>query len=450
MSANSQDQSNCSDTSIISGNLEDLMWEEINDPMEAEIEDQIEAEVEAQLEAELAGSSTRRGGYTRRYINRDHEEDHNRLFAKYFGNNPLYADDQFRRRFRMRKHLFLHIVEALGVWSPYFQLRRDAFGKVGLSPLQKCTAAMRMLAYGTPADLMDESYRVAETTAIECLINFVQGVRLLFGQQYLRRPTQEDIQRLLQFGEAHGFPGMLGSIDCMHWKWQNCPVAWKGQFTRGDYGVPTIMLEAVASADIWIWHAFFGAAGSNNDINVLDQSPLFTEVLQGRAPEVQFTVNGTNYNMGYYLADGIYPEWAAFVKSIKRPQNDKAKLFAQRQESARKDVERAFGVLQKHWAIIRHPARLWEREELADIMYACIILHNMIVEDERGAYDIPDDNTYEQGQFSAQMSGLDHGPIYGFADILEKNAEIRDRATHRRLKQDLMDHMWQKFGGQQH
>ena len=38
------------------------------------------------------------------------------------------------------------------------------------------------------------------------------------------------------------------------------------------------MLEAVASADIWIWHAFFGVAGSNNDINVLKQSPLFTEV----------------------------------------------------------------------------------------------------------------------------------------------------------------------------
>jgi hypothetical protein len=28
-----------------------------------------------------------------------------------------------------------------------------------------------------------------------------------------------------------------------------------------------------------IWHAFFGAAGSNNDINVLGQSPLFTEQL---------------------------------------------------------------------------------------------------------------------------------------------------------------------------
>ncbi|CAO2173577.1 unnamed protein product [Urochloa humidicola] len=39
-----------------------------------------------------------------------------------------------------------------------------------------------------------------------------------------------------------------------------------------------------------------------------NQSTLFTEVLQGRAPEVQFVVNGNEYNMGYYLTDGIYPE----------------------------------------------------------------------------------------------------------------------------------------------
>lgn len=74
----------------------------------------------------------------------------------------------------------------------------------------------------------------------------------------------------------------------------------------------------------------------------------------------------------------------------------------------------------------------------------------MIVEDERGTYDIPDDNTCEQGHFSAQMAGLHHGPIYGFEDVLEKNLLIRDRATHRHLKQDLMEHIWQKFAGQQH
>jgi len=135
---------------------------------------------------------------------------------------------------------------------------------------------------------------------------------------YLRKPTTEDIQRLLHIGEARGFPGMLGSVDCMHWQWRNCPVAWKGQYTRGDQCGPTVMLEAVASHDLWIWHAFFGVAGSNNDINVLNRSPLFTDVVQGRAPEVHFTVNGNEYNMGYYLADGNICENNSFASVWKR------------------------------------------------------------------------------------------------------------------------------------
>jgi hypothetical protein len=35
------------------------------------------------------------------------------------------------------------------------------------------------------------------------------------------------------------------------------------------------ILEAVASQDLWIWYAFFfGMEGSNNDIKMLQQSPI--------------------------------------------------------------------------------------------------------------------------------------------------------------------------------
>ncbi|CAN1145721.1 hypothetical protein LINPERHAP2_LOCUS14843 [Linum perenne] len=99
--------------------------------------------------------------------------------------------------------------------------------------------------------------------------------------------------------------------------------------------------------------------GTLNDINFLDRSPIFHEVLEGKAQRVQFTVNGSTYNMGYHLNDGIYPNWATFIKSIPLPQELKHKLFAKKQDAARKDVERAFGVLQARFAIINGPSRMW-------------------------------------------------------------------------------------------
>ena len=82
--------------------------------------------------------------------------------------------------------------------------------------------------------------------------------------------------------------------------------------------------------------------------------------------------------MGYYLDDGIYSLGATFVKTISKPKTKKRNFFAEAQEACQKDLERASGVLQAQFAIVRGPARFWDKS----IMTACIILHNMIIEDE--------------------------------------------------------------------
>ncbi|XP_022553853.1 putative nuclease HARBI1, partial [Brassica napus] len=315
------------------------------------------------------------------YIERNREEGHNRLWNDYFSEDPTFLAHLFRRRFRMNKELFMRIVHRLSEDVPFFRQRRDATGRYGLSPLQKCTAAIRLLAYGSAADTVDEYLRLGESTAISCLENFTEGIIQLFGDEYLRRPTPEDLQRLLDIGEKHGFPGMVGSIDCMHWEWKNYPTAWKGQYTRGS-GKPKIVLEAVASHDLWIWHAFLGAPGTLNDINVLDRSPVFDDILQGRVPRLEYVVNGHMHNLAYYLTDGIYPKWSTFIQSISLLQGPKAELFAKVQEATRKNVERAFGVLQARFAIVKNPALSWDKEKIGKIMRTCIILHNMIVENE--------------------------------------------------------------------
>ncbi|GKA23137.1 ALP1-like protein, partial [Tanacetum coccineum] len=100
---------------------------------------------------------------------------------------------------------------------------------------------------------------------------------------------------------------MIGSIDYTKWSWPQCPQAYRAQFSRGDSGSePFILLEAVASQDKW----------------------------------------------GYYLSDGIYPEWAVLMKSISQPGT---------------------------------PAQSRNLKRITHLMYTCIILHNMIRKEKRKA-----------------------------------------------------------------
>jgi hypothetical protein len=186
-------------------------------------------------------------------------------------------------------------------------------------------------------------------------------------------------------------------------------------------------------------------AGSNNDINVLNQSTLFVDQLRGEAPLVQYFVNGRQYTKAYYLADGIYPEWAVFVKSIRAPQSAEHKLFSEKQEGARKDVECAFRILQSRFCILRRPARLYEQGDLENIMLACIILHNMIIEDEKDIEDNSFDLNEEATTSTVQPSTITQGHDPVMEEVLQRNTEIRDREAHRQLQSDLIDHIWQKF-----
>nr|XP_051204754.1 uncharacterized protein LOC127318325 [Lolium perenne] len=72
--------------------------------------------------------------------------------ADYFADDPLHGDAVFHRRFWMSRKLFLKIVENLRQVD-YFKLKRDTVGELGFSIIQKCTMALRMLAYGIACGL---------------------------------------------------------------------------------------------------------------------------------------------------------------------------------------------------------------------------------------------------------------------------------------------------------
>ena len=115
---------------------------------------------------------------------------------------------------------------------------------------------MRVIAYGVPADYADEYLCIGEDSTIESVRRFAKVIIRVFGPEYLRAPNEDDTKKLMASNERRGWPGMLGSIDCMHWTWKICPKAWQGMYC-GKSRDATIVLEAVASEDLWIWHCFF-------------------------------------------------------------------------------------------------------------------------------------------------------------------------------------------------
>jgi hypothetical protein len=149
------------------------------------------------------------------------------------------------------------------------------------------------------------------------------------------------------------------------------------------------------------------------------------------------------YTMGYYLTDGIYPNYATLVKPIKEKKDKaltrKESCFTKNQEACRKDIERAFGVLQAKFAIVRGPARFWDKETLVDIMTCCVILHNMIIEDERGL-NLPCfyDNVGTRVQPERNPDRIEA--------FLAAHRGIENAETHHQLTQDLIDHHWQLHG----
>ncbi|KAM2321225.1 hypothetical protein ACFXTH_018045 [Malus domestica] len=163
-------------------------------------------------------------------IDRNRQRRGQELLDDYFVRNSAFPDTYFRRRFRMERHLFNKIMGAVCNHDSYFVQKPDAFGAMGLLPQQKITAALRMLAYGAAADQVDEITRMGQSTILESLMRFCSAIESIYTAEYLRIPTHMDLQRLLKKGEMRGFPGMIGSIDCMHWTWKNCPSAWQGAY----------------------------------------------------------------------------------------------------------------------------------------------------------------------------------------------------------------------------
>lgn len=103
--------------------------EDINRVMERAMfafDNQILASFRAILEQEQVPRPVRH----RTSVRREHGLAHQRLFKDYFADEPRWGPMFFRRRFRMRRELFLRIVHAMEARDEYFQQQQDAANRI--------------------------------------------------------------------------------------------------------------------------------------------------------------------------------------------------------------------------------------------------------------------------------------------------------------------------------
>nr|XP_043616281.1 uncharacterized protein LOC122588221 [Erigeron canadensis] len=205
----------------------------------------------------------------RSVVERDRYSADGRLMAAYFNENPKYSLKSFRRRFRMSRPMFMRIVNDIisypsrnpGPVPLHFKRMQDkqldARGKPGFSTIQKCVCAIRQLAYGYNPDSLDEYLHMGEETA----------------------------------------------------RWMNTCV----DQHRRTYNACTLDMKSFMASQACL-EALIACTGLERTAPRHGKSPLFREIIEDRAPDSSFTVNGTHYKKGYYLADDIYPEWSTFVE----------------------------------------------------------------------------------------------------------------------------------------
>nr|KAJ0185122.1 hypothetical protein LSAT_V11C900481320 [Lactuca sativa] len=201
---------------------------------------------------------------------------------------------------------------------------------MSFSSIQKYTAALRYLGYGITFDESYEYLKGSKKTAVECVYWFSACVYEVFHEEYLRKPTQRDIERLYSaHEERHGFPSMLDSLDCMHVAWEKCPNAWR----------------------------------------------------------------------------------------------------------ARKAIKRAFGVLKQTWHVVKYGTRLWDKERIKRMVLACIIMHNMIIEDESRTIC-----TYYLNDVVVPIEEF----VPGTNAFLERVVEIHNSEMCLNLREDVAEHLYQR------
>lgn len=121
-------------------------------------------------------------------------------------------------------------------------------------------------------------------------------------------------------------------------------------------------------------------------------------------------------------------------------------MVCEDEEALRKGAERAIRVLQARWEVEWYPSRLWSEGTMKCVWKACVIMHNMITEDE--GEDPVENLDCWAALTSARLDNLPVPIPFSFDLFAQQLLPIQQEDAHYQLHNDLVDHLWTIRGEQ--
>lgn len=173
---------------------------------------------------------------------------------------------------------------------------------------------------------------------------------------------------------------------------------------------------------------------------------MWVDIANGNFPKVSYRIGEKEESQLYFTADNIYPRYPVFMQSYGSTTtcNPKESYFSKRIESVRKDIERAFGILQARFAVLTKPSLYWQLKDLKNEVLCCIILHNMILQDEKTILsDCAPSTSFLQSNSSncnAIQRGLGEFPLSAIVMNLQQSQGLNKFLT---LRDSLTEHLYE-------
>ena len=311
-----------------------------------------------------------------------------------------HAHSLFRRRTRIPYAMLSSLVTLFE--DPLRSLRgvADACGKVA-APLElKILACLYILGRAGTYDDAEMLCGISKTVIKEFFVHFVMtmaGTQLKefaipsvldtkfvfyaigLYDQFIYPPRQDgDLPAVLQMYEHLGFPGCVGSTDCVHILWDRCPQAQRILY-GSRYGRPTIAYSFVVDHTRRIRSVTPGHPGSRNDKAIIRFDKFVNDLKYGRLyPDATFEgfgSDGTKVALsGYYLlCDGGYHRWRILQCPNRFANYEWESKWSKQIESVRNDVECTFGILKRRFRILKVASEVRNKTKIDNIMFTCAI-----------------------------------------------------------------------------